>query len=53
MTKQGIQVVLDAAKEVHANNPEILEPIESCFGVNIAERLNNEKFCDGLYYDEY
>ena len=53
MTKQGIQVVLDAAREVHKNNPEILEPIESCFGVNVEERLNDDEFCSGLYYEEY
>lgn len=53
MTKQGIQVVLNAAREVHKNNPEILEPIESFFGVNVEERLYDDKFCRGLYYEEY
>jgi 4-hydroxy-tetrahydrodipicolinate synthase len=53
MTKKGIQVVLNAAKEVYENNPEILEPIGSFFGVDIEERLTDENFCKGLYYEEY
>jgi 4-hydroxy-tetrahydrodipicolinate synthase len=53
MTKKGIQVVLDAAREVYENSPEILEPIGSFFGVNVEERLNNDKFLSGLYYEEY
>ncbi len=53
MTKKGIQVVLEAGRAVHKNNPEILEPIESCFGVNVEERLNDDRFCDGLYYEKY
>jgi 4-hydroxy-tetrahydrodipicolinate synthase len=53
MTKKGIQVVIDIARELNENNPEILKPIEDCFGVNIEERLNNEKFREGLYYESY
>ena len=53
MTKKGIQVVLDAARKVYENSPEILEPIESFFGVNMEERLKDDKFCSGLYYEEY
>jgi 4-hydroxy-tetrahydrodipicolinate synthase len=53
MTWKGIQVVLKAARELHENNPEILEPIESFFGVDLEERLNSEKFLSGLYYEKY
>jgi len=53
MTKNGIQVVLNAAKEVQKNNPEILQPIADFFGVDIEERLNDDSFCNGLYYEEY
>lgn len=53
MTKKGIQVVLDAAREVQKNNPEILQPIADFFGVDIEERLNDDRFCSGLYYEEY
>jgi 4-hydroxy-tetrahydrodipicolinate synthase len=53
MTKKGIQIALDAARKVHGNNPEILEPVGSFFGVDIDERLSSDKFCSGLYYEEY
>lgn len=53
MTKKGIQVVIDAAKAVYENNPEILKPIADCFGVDIEERLNDDKFRCCLYYESY
>ena len=53
MTKKGIQVVLDATKNVLKDNPEILKPIEDFFGVDIEERLNNKSLLRGLYYEEY
>jgi len=53
MTRKGIQVVLDAAKEVQKNSPEILQPIADFFGVDIEERLNDDRFCSGLYYEKY
>jgi len=53
MTKKGIQVVLDAAKKVLANNPEIFQPIQDFFGVDMEERLNDTKYHKGLYYEKY
>ena len=53
MTRKGIQVVRDAAKEVQKNNPDILQPIADFFGVDIEERLNDDRFCNGLYYEKY
>lgn len=53
MTKKGIQVVLDTARKVHKDSPEIFEPIESFFGVDVGERLHDDKFCGGLYYEKY
>lgn len=53
MTKKGIQVIIDAGKRVLKDNPEIFKPIEEFFGVDVEERLNNEKYTDGLYYNEY
>ena len=53
MTKKGLQVVLDAGRNVLENSPEILEPVESFFGVRAEERLNNDKFWSGLCYEEY
>ncbi len=53
MTKKGIQTILNTGREVHKNTPEILGPIESFFGVNIEERLNDDRFCSGLFYEKY
>ncbi len=53
MTKKGFQIIIDAVKKVLKDDPEILEPIENFFCVNIEERLNDESFHKGLYYEEY
>lgn len=53
MTKKGLLAVIDAVKKVLKDDPEILKPIENFFGVNIEERLNDESFHKGLYYEEY
>jgi 4-hydroxy-tetrahydrodipicolinate synthase len=53
MTRKGVQVVLDAARKVHKDSPEILEPVGSFFGVDLEERLNSDKFWSGLYYETY
>jgi 4-hydroxy-tetrahydrodipicolinate synthase len=45
--------VLGVARKVWTENPEILKPIETFFGVDIAERLDNPKYRQGLYYEEY
>ena len=53
MTRNGIDVVIAAAKTVQANNPEIFQPIETFFGVNIANRLEDASIIENLYYKEY
>jgi 4-hydroxy-tetrahydrodipicolinate synthase len=50
MTRNGLEVVLSNARKVYKNNPEILNPIEEFFSVNLQERLYNERFWQGLYY---
>jgi 4-hydroxy-tetrahydrodipicolinate synthase len=51
MTKKGFKVVLEAGREVYEKNPEILEPIESFFDVDLSKRLYKEKFWKDLTYD--
>jgi 4-hydroxy-tetrahydrodipicolinate synthase len=51
MTKKGLQAVLEAARKVYENTPEILEPIEVFFNVDLSQRLYDEKFWEGLTYD--
>jgi len=50
MTRSGVEAVLKAARNVHEAHPEIFEPIEQFFNVDLMDRLNNEKFLEGLFY---
>jgi 4-hydroxy-tetrahydrodipicolinate synthase len=50
MTRQGIQVVLAAARKIWETNPQILKPIQDSFDVKIADRLYNDKYLEGLTY---
>jgi len=51
MTQKGFAVILNAAKNVQANNPEIFEPISSFFKVDIEERLSNPEYHKDLWYN--
>jgi 4-hydroxy-tetrahydrodipicolinate synthase len=53
MTKAGIEVVLNAARTVWKNNPEVLTPIADFFNVDIEARLSDESFLEGLTYSDY
>lgn len=50
MTRNGLEVVLAAARQVYETNPQILLPIADYFDVNIQDRLYNEQFWKGLTY---
>jgi 4-hydroxy-tetrahydrodipicolinate synthase len=50
MTRNGLETVLSAARNVYENHPEILQPIAEFFNVNLQERLYNERFWQGLTY---
>jgi 4-hydroxy-tetrahydrodipicolinate synthase len=50
MTRKGLEVVLSNARKVYEKEPEILQPIEKFFNVNLQERLYNERFWQGLTY---
>lgn len=51
LTKNGVNIILNAVKKVYETNPNILTPIEQYFDVDLKERLNNSKFVEGIYYD--
>jgi len=53
MTEKGIQVVLEACRTVWRNDPEILEPINKFFGVDIEARLYDESILSNLAYEQY
>ena len=50
MTPAGLQVVLSNARKVFENNPEILEPLETFFSVDLSTRLYEGRFWKGLSY---
>ena len=50
MTRTGLEVVLTNARKVHESNPQILKPIADYFGVDLKDRLYDEKYLEGLYY---
>jgi 4-hydroxy-tetrahydrodipicolinate synthase len=53
MTQNGLNVVLEAARKVYADTPEILQPVADFFNVDIGERLENPVYREGLFYDSY
>ena len=53
MTRNGLETVLKAARNVQANHPEILEPVAEFFNVDIERRLNDPSVWDELFYDTY
>jgi 4-hydroxy-tetrahydrodipicolinate synthase len=53
MTQKGIQVVIDACRTVWKHNPEILQPIEEFFGVDIEARLYDDSILAELAYEQY
>ncbi len=50
MTKQGLETVLEVARTVYEETPEILEPIEEFFDVDLGERLYDDTTWQGLTY---
>jgi 4-hydroxy-tetrahydrodipicolinate synthase len=53
LTQNGVDVVLEAARKVHATAPEILQPVADFFNVDIGQRLENPENWQGLYYEDY
>jgi 4-hydroxy-tetrahydrodipicolinate synthase len=53
MTKQGLNIVLDQARKIETEHPEVFEPLEQFFDVNVNERLTDNRFRKGWYYDDY
>ena len=51
MTRRGVETMLNEVRTVYVNNPEILQPIEDFFDVDIGNRLYEEKFWKEYFYD--
>jgi 4-hydroxy-tetrahydrodipicolinate synthase len=52
MTPAGLQVVIDAARKVWEEAPEVLQPVAEFFDVEIEERLSNPECRAGLAYED-
>ena len=50
MNKAGLQIVLENARELQSQEPEIFAPIGEFFGVDIDSRLADETVIEGLAY---
>ncbi|MDA0711948.1 MAG: dihydrodipicolinate synthase family protein, partial [bacterium] len=50
MNAAGLAIVLENARQVQANNPEVFAPIASFFGVDIDQRLRDTSVLKGLSY---
>jgi 4-hydroxy-tetrahydrodipicolinate synthase len=50
MNRAGVDIVLDIAQKVQANNPEVFAPVASSFGVDIDQRLSDASVLDDLAY---
>ena len=53
MSANGLNTVIEAARTVQKDNPEIFAPAAAFFNVDIEERLGNAAYADGLAYDAY
>ena len=53
MTKNGLEKVIEAARKVQSDNPEILKPVAEFFGVDIDARLSSLSSREGLCYEKY
>ncbi len=50
MNQRGLGAVLEIARTVQSNNPEVFAPIADFFGVNIADRLEDRALLSDLAY---
>lgn len=50
MNKAGLEMVLNIARQVQKNSPEVFAPIASFFKVDIDRRLNDASVWNGLAY---
>jgi 4-hydroxy-tetrahydrodipicolinate synthase len=53
MTRNGFEFVFEVARKVQNETPEIFQPIEAFFNIDIAARLEDQMDWADLYYDSY
>lgn len=53
LTRNGLDMLLGAARKVYETAPQLFQPLADFFDVDVEERLNDPKFREGLFYMEY
>lgn len=53
MTVSGLEKVIETARKVQSDNPEILKPVAEFFGVDIDAGLSSASNLQDLYYENY
>lgn len=53
LTRTGMDTLLAAARKVYATAPQLFQPLAGYFDVDVEARLNDPKFQEGLFYQEY
>ena len=53
LTWAGLETLLAATRQVHANDPSLFQPVEDFFKVSVEQRLSDSTCWEGLYYDKY
>jgi len=53
MTEKGIQKVVQVARRIQTENPEIFQPAAEFFNIDIDARLNSDNYLKGLFYTDY
>jgi 4-hydroxy-tetrahydrodipicolinate synthase len=53
MTELGLEKVLETARQVHRNHPDIFQPIETFFKVDVSQRLEDPACWQDLAYAAY
>jgi 4-hydroxy-tetrahydrodipicolinate synthase len=53
VTKNALNIMLEAMRSIWSADPELLEPIEDGFDVSIPDRLQNPRYWESLTYGGY
>jgi 4-hydroxy-tetrahydrodipicolinate synthase len=53
LTRGGMDLLMAAARKVYDTAPQLFEPLADFFEVDVEARLNDPKYQEGLYYEEY
>ena len=53
MTKQGLELLVNMARKIQVESPEVFEPLSNFFDVDVDRRLTDMQYRNGWYYDGY